>query len=511
MSIRICILGQANPFAWHGHYVRAFRRYGDVLTVGPNPGPEILEGWGRGHLAHMVVENDIEADLGCVDDLYALLPNGWLPHLVVSISGGGVPMFTKTPNLACPTVFLSIDTWQCLMEFNEAIHYDLVFAAQRAYIPYLRATGSRHVRWLPLACAQEAHFPVETPKTCDISFVGAASMPVHRERARLLHLLAEHFSIGDLERVHGDDYCRHTCSGRLTFNHSAIEDLNMRIFEALAMGCPLLTNRESAHNGLLDLFEDGKHLIVYDSDEDLLRKVQHYLNDEAACAAIARRGREEVIACHTYDHRVSEILEVVRRDFPDFDAAAPSPRPLGDTLAEYLTGLPGIIMDLGMRLDASKYALRRRRATRLLGVAADTRAREQRRGSYDETYSEVPNGWCGKVDTVIVSDLTQWDAADRMVRLAQSILCEGGTLVARIPTNRLVGEENGPDPQSMASWLHDRDFHITYFHPCADGQCIVTARKRIRMLRDVVIETFRNLNVPETDPWRLAAMVPPGL
>jgi len=459
----------------------------------------------------MVIENDIEADLGAIDSLHRLLPDGWLPHLVVSISGGGIPMFTKTANLSCPTVFLSIDTWQCLMEFSEAIHYDLVFAAQRAYIPYLRATGSRHVRWLPLACAPDAHYPVDVSKPYDISFVGAASMPVHRERARLLHLLAEHYSINALERVHGDAYCRHVCEGRLTFNHSAIEDLNMRIFETLAMERPLLTNRASAHNGLLDLFEDGKHLIVYESEDELVGKVRRYLDDEPARNAIAQQGREEVLARHTYDHRVREIFDAVSRHFPGFEAEALPPANPGDTLANYLPHLPGRVLDCGMDLDASKYALRRRRARQLIGIAPDAARRTLRHGSYDAVFAEEPRGWCGKADTVVISDATQWDSTDSLVRLAQSMLCEGGSLVARIPAGHLLGEAIGPDPRAMADWFYARDFHITYFHPRADGQAIITARKRIRMLRDVVVETFCNLNVPETNPWNLASMVPPGI
>ncbi|MCL4695290.1 MAG: glycosyltransferase, partial [Candidatus Hydrogenedentes bacterium] len=496
MSIRVCILGQANPFTWHGHYVRAFRRHCEVITIGPNPGPEILKGWGRDHLAHLVDPNDIEVDLGSVDDLHAILPSGWRPHLVVSISGGGVPMFTKTASLACPTVFLSIDTWQCLMEYNEAIHYDLVFAAQRAYIPYLRATGSRHVHWLPLACAPDAHYPVDVPKRFDISFVGAATMPVHRERARLLHLLADHFSVEALERVHGEDYCRHMCGGRLAFNHSAIEDLNMRIFEALAMGCPLLTNRSSAFNGLLDLFEEGKHLIVYESDEDLIDKTREYLNNPAVCEAVGRAGKDEVLKKHTYDQRVREILDTVRKHFPGFDQEAPAPRQPGDSLCEYLPRIPGTVMDFGMNLEASKYALRRRGVTLLVGISPSDARREQRMRSYDLAYREEPAGWRGKVDTVVLSDLTQWDTADEMVRLAQSILCEGGSLVARIPADRIVTEAIGRCPELMARWFHERDFHVTDIRATTGSQNIVTARKRIRMLRDVVVETFSNLQVP---------------
>jgi hypothetical protein len=82
---------------------------------------------------------------------------------------------------------------------------------------------------------------------------------------------------------------------------------------------------------------------------------------------------------------------------------------------------------------------------------------------------------------------------------------------ARIPALRLLNEATGPDQTRMAQWFHERDFHTAYFHACANGRCIVTARKRIRMLRDVDIETFTNLQVPGTDPHQLASMVPPGL
>lgn len=509
MSIRVCILGEANPFTWHKHYVQAFRRQCDVLTIGPNPGQDAFQEWGLAHLADAVVRNDIEVDLDTVDDLYTVLPDGWTPHLVVSIPGGNSLTFTETASLACPTVYLSIDTWQAFTEYSESLHYDLVFAAQRAFVPYLRATGSRHVHWLPLACDPEVHHPANVPQTYDISFAGAASRPVHRERARLLYRLSEYFSVCARERVHNEDYCRLMCSGRLAFNHSAVEDLNMRVFEALAMECTLLTNRASAFNGLLDLFEDGEHLVVYDSEEDLIAKAGRYLADESARRAIARRGREAVLARHTYDHRVSEILETVRRYFPEFDKRAAAPAYPGDSLASHLPKLPGIVMDFGMGLDASRYALRRRGVSRFVGLASSHERRARRRGSYDEVYADEPAGWRGKVDTVVLSDPTQWDTMDAAVRLAHSLLCEGGTLVARIPADRILAESIGPDAEQAMRWFHTRDFHVTRLQQCAGGQTVITGRKRIRKLRDVVIETFTNLNVPEIDIRLLAATISP--
>ena len=510
MRLRVCVLGHANPFAWYPFYVAAFRESCEVITVGPNPSAATLESWGKSHLAHMLAPNDIEADLGALDSLYEVLPEGWRPHLVVAISGGGIPLFTQTANLGCPTVYLSIDTWQCLMDYSEAIHYDLVFAAQRSYIPHLRATGSRHVYWLPLACDPKVHHPVDMQPSYDISFAGAASLPVHQERARFLTHLSWHFSVLAREGVHGDELCRVVSSGRLTFNQSAVQDVNMRVFEALAMGRPLLTNRASEANGLLELFEEGKHLIVYDSEKDLIEKVRHYLSDEPARDALARQGREEVLQRHTYAHRVQELLAIVRRHFPEFDRDAPALRFLGDTLADHLPSLPGVALDFGMQLEASKYALRRRRVTRLIGIAPDESRRQQRRGSYDEVAAEAPEAWRGKADTAVFSDVAQWHDADTATRLAHSVLCEGGTLVARIPARCLDAEEIGHWPHAIDAWFHARDFHVASILLGKDGQVIITARKRTRLLRDIVLETFSDLKVPGMDPEKLAALVPPG-
>ncbi|MCC6489301.1 MAG: glycosyltransferase, partial [Candidatus Hydrogenedentes bacterium] len=503
--------GQANPFAWFPLYVKAFRETCEVITVGPNPGQETLNSWGKSHLAHMLVPNDIDADLGALQDLNEVLPEGWRPHLVVAISGGGTPMLTRTASLGCPTVYLSIDTWQCLMDYHEAIHYDLVFAAQRAYVPHLRATGSRHVYWLPLACDPDVHYPVEMERPYDISFAGAASSAVHQERARLLTLLSQGFSVLARESVHGGELCRIVSSGRLTFNHSAVQDLNMRIFEALAMGCPLLTNRASEANGMLDLFEEGKHLIVYDSDEDLAGKVRHYLDDEPGREALARQGREEVLARHTYSHRVNEVLSVVRLHFPDFDGEAPAPSVVSDSLGMHLPKLPGAVLDVGMQFESSKYALRRRGATRYVGIARDALLREQRRGSYDEVHAGTPESWYGNADTVILSDLTQWNGLDSALRLAHSALCDGGSLLARIAAGQLQAEGVHLEPPAISTWLRARNFHTTRIHLGSDRHAIVTARKRTRKLRDIVLETLGNLAVPGIDAGSVAAMVDEGM
>jgi spore maturation protein CgeB len=52
-------------------------------------------------------------------------------------------------------------------------------------------------------------------------------------------------------------------ASRIVFNRSIRDDLNMRVFEALACGSMLLTNALPPESGQEELFVDGTHLATY--------------------------------------------------------------------------------------------------------------------------------------------------------------------------------------------------------------------------------------------------------
>jgi hypothetical protein len=480
------------------------------LVVGPEPGPEALRAWDRGSVAHLTARNDIVCDFAADGvDLEALWPPGWTPDLVVGISGvGGDPLYDRVAELPYPTAFLSIDTWQCLLDYREALKYDFVFAAQREFVPHLRATGSRHVFWLPLACDPEAHFPAPVEPTHDVAFAGSASRPVHRDRRRLLDALAGQFSVLAREAVFGDALCALSARGRLVFNHAAVQELNMRVFETLAMGRPLLTNAESAVNGLLDLFEDGRHLLVYHSEQELLDKARRYLADEDARQAIANAGRAEVLARHTYAHRVQTLLDMVRSHTARFEA---TPKRRGEDLQDYLPTVPGAVVDLGLLLEASKVALRRRGVTRLTGVPADVDSARRRSGSYDDMAAlmALPDG---AADTVVAASSPGLGLPlEDLLWQAHRLLTPGGTLVLRLSPADLSQAHLKPDAASLGQWLQQREFHVRRADfPGPEGGGIVQARKRTRTLASVVAEVFERLQVPEIDLPGLLARIPSG-
>ena len=73
-----------------------------------------------------------------------------------------------------------------------------------------------------------------------------------------------------------DAMARTYSASRIVFNRSIRNDVNMRVFEALACGSLLLTN-DLADNGQAELFRDGEHLATYADAEELLDRAAFYL------------------------------------------------------------------------------------------------------------------------------------------------------------------------------------------------------------------------------------------
>ncbi len=512
--LNVCVLGQANPFAWMPHYVAAFREVCNVVTVGPRPDSAVLKEWKREHLAGMIQPHDVEIPLDATTDLSQVLPRGWEPDLVVSISGGGIPMFINTCSLRCPAVFISVDTWQCLADYSEARFYDVVFTAQREFVEHLRATGSRHVYWLPLACNPDAHFPVpEQEETDDIAFVGAASLSVHAERARLLRLLEDNFSVIRAERVHGAEMCRIFARGRLAFNHAAVRELNMRIFEVLAMGRPLLTNSESAYNGLLDLFEEDKHLIIYRDEKDLLKKACRYLENEKLRLDVATAGRAEVLANHTYRSRVQALIAQVRALYPHLGQRdSRSPLSVSENILDWLPRIPGRVLDFGMSLPISRYSAKRLGVIEFVGASADRERRDRRRGSYTAIFESLGSIERDSFDTVVISDESDFGGIASTMSELHRILVPGGTIVGCFFSG-LVANCTGR-PASLTAWkewLLQSGFHATFVRALSEGYWMISARKRTGPLREIVYRIFSELNVPGFPAEEVASLISPDM
>ena len=92
-----------------------------------------------------------------------------------------------------------------------------------------------------------------------------------------------------------------------TLNFSEVNALNCRAFEIAGCGgFQLMTSAPvvSEH------FEPGVELVTFDSVENLVEQIHHYLRNPQQAADIARRGQLRAHRDHTYESRLREILKV---------------------------------------------------------------------------------------------------------------------------------------------------------------------------------------------------------
>ncbi len=514
--MRICILSLANPFFWTGHYLRAFRQRAEVLTVGPRFDESFLVTLGMPGRADMLKQNDIVADLHSGVNLAHLLPSDWEPDLIVAISDFGRPLCPIMAAYRCPKAYISIDTWQSARDYMDAINFDFVFAAQKSFVERLRATGSRNVHWLPMACDPQVHRPVAAESRYDISFAGAVVPHVHIERVRLLNVLKHNFSVSIRERVYGDEMCRTFCEGKLAFNNCAVKDLNMRVFEALAMGRTLLTNRAPEHNGLLDLFENGKHLLVYDGEDELVELAKKYLEDEQACTAVAEAGRALVLEKHKYVDRVDTLLDIIGSEAGGFETEYSGPEITGKELADHLPAGPGVVVDLGLAAADSRLRIKAQGARAFVGVGPGTSSES---GHWDDLYFWPGSGpYPEDVDVVIVQELSKCSpGVAETLAFCHHLLRAGGTLLLRMTPNDIAELGLDLEAEALNLWLRSKDFHMTSVEvindhgPQKHPYCIVQARKRTRTIADVVEEAFSEIDIGSQDVREFVAALPEGI
>lgn len=172
-------------------------------------------------------------------------------------------------------------------------------------------------RWLPLACSPSYLTPL--PKhdemrirenTHDAGFCGF----IHdMGRATLLTHLGAFCKLNAQSGVFGADavtvYTSATCGVNIPSHYGQpyCTDLNMRVYEIMGCGVPLVTNALPALAAIG--FVDGVHGMAY-KDPDHLCQIVHYLSKRPLEAMrMGQAARLMVESTHTYAQRAALVLE----------------------------------------------------------------------------------------------------------------------------------------------------------------------------------------------------------
>lgn len=146
-----------------------------------------------------------------------------------------------------------------------------------------------------------------------------------QERLRYLKALSEHFNVDlytgsdtySMPLIHNRGFAKTNTEMPIIFHQSKINlnltaksirsGLSLRIFDVLGCEGFLITNYQAE---LPEHFNIGEDLEAYTSLDDLMGKCEYYLSHDKDRQEIAHNGFEKVKKYHTYDIRLTQMLEI---------------------------------------------------------------------------------------------------------------------------------------------------------------------------------------------------------
>lgn len=230
----------------------------------------------------------------------------------------GIPLDWEIPH---PSVYWAFDThidskgYQ--YRLSRAKKADHVFLCHQGQIDAFIKDGidPNRIHYLPVAAETDTYRPLPIREKWDWCFIGHLNS---EHRIDLMDRFIKEFGLGDgkgylgwrMPQIQGhnvlEDAARKFSMSKVLLNYSIKSDLNMRVFEAMATGKCLLTDEISP---LLKLFEPNRHLVTFTSIDEAIDKYKWLMANDEVRNDIGSGGLKEILAKHTYNHRVLEILK----------------------------------------------------------------------------------------------------------------------------------------------------------------------------------------------------------
>jgi len=209
---------------------------------------------------------------------------------------------------------------------NQYKCYDEFFIFDMSYSGELFKHNVKFVTWLPFAFNESlspSKDKSKNTKDFDIIFAGFAS----DERIAFfenivksgfkIKLIGNHWKksklLSDkatlLPNISPEEIFKHYSSAKIgiNINHKqSIMGVNCRTFELCGFGVFQLTD---SRKDLINLYNVGEEVAVYENMDDLANKVAYYLKNDAERVKIAAAGMTRTIKDHTYQKRMKYVIE----------------------------------------------------------------------------------------------------------------------------------------------------------------------------------------------------------
>ena len=293
MQKRILVIASITDIAPAKYLVQEFKKLGCEILVVSDQDYENVD---------IVATKAVDIERICKKRLFQ-------PEIILFVEGGNMNIFpTNLQNFQCMKLWWGIDTHN---DYEKHLLisrlFDHSFIAQKDFVSILQKDGISSVSWFPLATPETDIEITASNRKFDISYVGSQNWLLYPERKTLIDLIKKKYKNIFVGSASASEMMQIYRDSKIVLNFSLKNDINMRVFEAIGAGSLLLTN-EIKGNGINDLLESKIDYDTYSSSEDLVTKIDYYLNNETQRSEIATSGYKRIITSHKYSDRATEIL-----------------------------------------------------------------------------------------------------------------------------------------------------------------------------------------------------------
>jgi len=202
------------------------------------------------------------------------------------------------------------------LKFNFNAVIDYMFITSKGEIPLYKNTYNiEDIYYMPIAIMPEIiHRNIFIEEKYDVGFSGQLSNthPYYKERKEMLDFTARYYDVKIFKYLYNNlpEYyskCKLIFGGTPYFKNLELYASN-RPYIAMGGGCCFITNY---FKGLEKLAENEKHLLWYNSKEELKFLLDKYLSNSALREKIKRNAQDLVIEKHNCVTRINNMLDII--------------------------------------------------------------------------------------------------------------------------------------------------------------------------------------------------------
>jgi glycosyltransferase involved in cell wall biosynthesis len=182
--------------------------------------------------------------------------------------------------------------------------FDFVFTPDKRCANIYSGRGY-NAEWIPHWADTAVQFPMdEKPQYVAVTSRG-------RGGSEFLDYLTE-WGEGLIGNRNGMDTIEHTeflNSGLMVIQNSRWGEITRRLFEGMACGKMVITDRLVESTGLSEMFIEGEEIVYYDNMLDCIEKINYYNENRDELNRIASNGMNKVLNNYTQIQVVNKIIE----------------------------------------------------------------------------------------------------------------------------------------------------------------------------------------------------------